>query len=147
MPSVFAFLFHLGRELIKDMEDVEADRAAGIGTGAVIYGLRATTVVASAVIVLLIVATIAPYLIRGILATGTYGGLYLAIALIGVDIFLVYGVLRLILSPGKKKLPLYRRPDETADAARPISGVSGEQGGMRGEVLVGQNPCGLDYFI
>jgi len=95
VPAVFAFLFHLGRELVKDMEDVEADAAAGIGTGAVKYGLRATTVVAIAVLTLLIIATLAPYL------TGAYGGLYLVVVLAGVDIFLVYCTFRLIFAPDR----------------------------------------------
>ncbi|MBI4720288.1 MAG: geranylgeranylglycerol-phosphate geranylgeranyltransferase [Chitinivibrionia bacterium] len=57
-PVLFAFLFIMGRELVKDAEDLEGDRSAGAKTIAVVFGLDRTLCGASAF--LLACACIAP---------------------------------------------------------------------------------------
>jgi geranylgeranylglycerol-phosphate geranylgeranyltransferase len=93
IPAAFAFLFHLGREIIKDLEDCEADKAENVLTGAVKYGYKVSSILAIIVILILIAATFAPYISK------IYGVGYLIAVLIGTDISLVYIIGRLLLSP------------------------------------------------
>jgi geranylgeranylglycerol-phosphate geranylgeranyltransferase len=81
--SVFAFLIHLGRELVKDIEDRLADSRVGHRTAATISNARYARLAAIAVIVILIVATFIP------VAIGFYGAGYFLVILIGADFFLV----------------------------------------------------------
>jgi geranylgeranylglycerol-phosphate geranylgeranyltransferase len=83
LPASFAFLFHLGREIIKDGEDAEADRGLGATSVAVRFGPRAATDAAGLCFLALVAVTPVPSL------TGRYGAAYLPIVLIGVDLFLV----------------------------------------------------------
>lgn len=55
--AFFAFLTSMIREIVKDMEDIEGDRAAGYRTLPVSAGLRASTRVAGAILVLTIFLT------------------------------------------------------------------------------------------
>ncbi len=88
---VFAFLLHLGREIIKDIQDKTADSVAGRRTGAIIADGACSRVLASSVLVLLIAATFAPYFLR------LYGLGYLMIVIV-VDLLLAESVRRLIIS-------------------------------------------------
>jgi geranylgeranylglycerol-phosphate geranylgeranyltransferase len=88
---VFAFLLHLGREIIKDIQDKTADNAAGRRTGASIADGLCSRCLASLVLVLLIVATLTPYFLR------IYGLGYLMIVIV-VDLLLAESVRRLIIS-------------------------------------------------
>ncbi|OGC91009.1 MAG: hypothetical protein A2W25_07990 [candidate division Zixibacteria bacterium RBG_16_53_22] len=81
--SVFAFLVHLGRELVKDIEDRLADSRVGHRTAATLGNARFARLAAIAAIVALIVATFIP------VAIGLYGAGYFLVILIGVDFFLV----------------------------------------------------------
>jgi len=96
IPVAFAFLFHFIREIIKDMEDREADKTEGVLTGAVKYGYRLSRTMAIIIILILIAATFVPYIY------GTYGTGYLIAVIIGTDISLVYIIARLIISPKRK---------------------------------------------
>ncbi|NLI15525.1 MAG: UbiA family prenyltransferase [candidate division Zixibacteria bacterium] len=95
IPATFAFLFHFVREIIKDMEDYQYDREFAIRTGAVKYGLKASSVLAIGISILLIVATFIPFI------AGTYGVGYLTVVIMGMDIPLMYVAIRLISSPDK----------------------------------------------
>ncbi len=97
VPAVFAFLFHLGREILKDAEDVRGDAQANADTLPIRYGWLRTRRIVTAVFVALIAITIVPY------AVGYYGLTYLLVVLPGVD-----GVLIIVL------LYLWRRPDMPA---------------------------------
>jgi geranylgeranylglycerol-phosphate geranylgeranyltransferase len=88
---VFAFLLHLGREIIKDIQDKTVDSMAGRRTGAAIADGACSRCLASSVLMLLIGATFAPYFLR------LYGLGYLMIVII-VDLLLAESVRRLILS-------------------------------------------------
>ena len=84
-----AFLYHLGREIIKDMEDLPGDDAAGARTIPVRYGLPAGRWAASLVLLLLLVSLPLPYLVAD------YDGLYLLIVLCGVlPIVLAVGIVQ-----------------------------------------------------
>jgi len=73
-----AFFFHLGREIVKDLEDYSGDAAAGANTFVVRYGPAAGRYMASLTFMLLTVSLPLPYLF------GRYKIGYLAIVLIGV---------------------------------------------------------------
>ncbi len=84
IPAWFAFLFHLGREIIKDVEDMEGDRAGHAQTLPIRYGERTSLAIASIVFVLLIISTLIPFFLR------IYGAVYLWVVVFGVDCPLMY---------------------------------------------------------
>jgi len=77
-PAVFAFLFHFGREIIKDIEDIEGDRREGAKTLAIRYGPQIAARLILFVFVVLVVVTILPYILN------IYNGLYMTIVILGI---------------------------------------------------------------
>jgi geranylgeranylglycerol-phosphate geranylgeranyltransferase len=59
LPALFAFLINLARELVKDVEDIEGDRAKLAATLPVKYGPKSALAVATLSLVLLIGCTLA----------------------------------------------------------------------------------------
>jgi len=97
-PAIFAFLFHLGREIIKDLQDTDGDRQAGAITFAVKYGHKPSFFLTLAVFLILLVITLIPYILK------IYHLAYLLVVALGV-----YPVMALVLyvtwkSPAPKKL-------------------------------------------
>ncbi len=88
LPFWLAFLIHLVREIVKDGEDLEGDRATGLRTFAVAAGPHASLAAARLVAILAMALAIVPY------ARGIFGPGYLAV------IVLVEGILawRFVLS-------------------------------------------------
>lgn len=86
IPAGFAFLFHLGREIIKDVEDQKADAAYSTKTLAIRFGQKVALGSATLVYSLLIVVTILPYVLD------IYGKGYFWIVLLGVDLVIILGV-------------------------------------------------------
>ena len=86
IPAGFAFLFHLGREVVKDVEDLRGDRAGAARTLPVVHGVRAAQVFVTLVFVFLVVATWLPYLV------GVYDTDYFWTVVLGVDTVLAYVV-------------------------------------------------------
>jgi geranylgeranylglycerol-phosphate geranylgeranyltransferase len=95
IPAIFALLYNLVREIVKDMEDYETDKAKGIQTGAVKYGLKTSTTIAVTVGFVMIAATIVPYIFD------IYDIGYLIAVVLGVDLFVIYLIFRLLNSPEK----------------------------------------------
>jgi len=83
IPAGFAFLFHLGREILKDAQDVAGDRAGGARTLPAAVGVRESLGWAGLFFILLIVVSPLPYLI------GRYSLSYLIVVLLGVDLPLI----------------------------------------------------------
>ncbi|OQX85726.1 hypothetical protein B6D60_07355 [candidate division KSB1 bacterium 4484_87] len=79
IPAIFAFFYHLAREIIKDTEDVAGDQADGIVTFPIRYGSRRALMLASAIYLFLIALTLLPYFLH------IFGIYYLFIVLIVVD--------------------------------------------------------------
>jgi len=77
-PALFAFFFHFGREIIKDLQDVEGDRARGANTLAVVYGTKTALITTSIIFMLLIILTLIPYILN------IYEIIYIFIILIGI---------------------------------------------------------------
>jgi len=97
IPAGFACLFHLGREILKDAQDVAGDRAEGARTLAAVAGVREALSWAGLFFILLIAASPVPFL------AGRYSFLYLIVVVFGVDLPLV-GV---ILSWRRDQSPEY----------------------------------------
>lgn len=98
IPAWFALLFHLIREIIKDMQDQEGDRQTGVRTLPVAHGLRAAQHSAAVFIVMLMAATPFPYILN------LYTIIYLLIVLIGVDTVLLYVAYSLYRNPSPTNL-------------------------------------------
>ena len=86
IPAGFAFLFHLGREIIKDTEDVSGDREGGAATLPVLRGIRTALATATGAFGILVLLTFVPFYL------GLYGWPYLAIVVFGVDSALIYAI-------------------------------------------------------
>jgi len=97
IPSILAFLFHLGRELIKDMEDVKGDQALRSETFPIAYGIKNSQFLASAIFLVLIILTIFPYKLK------IFSIYYLILVLI-MDFVLFYIVLSLWNNPSRENL-------------------------------------------
>jgi len=87
IPAGFAFAMHLGREIIKDMEDVEGDRQYQSFTLPVKHGITPAKWMATVVFFVLFCATFLPHVLN------IYGSWYLIIVIVGVNSVLVYTVI------------------------------------------------------
>ncbi len=96
--AVFAFFFHLSREIIKDVEDIEGDRSQGLVTLPIRYGVRAAYLVTTFIIAILIVLTMVPYILN------IFSFAYLLIVSIGVDLFLLYVIFSIWRMPDTIRL-------------------------------------------
>ncbi|MDY6786799.1 MAG: geranylgeranylglycerol-phosphate geranylgeranyltransferase [candidate division WOR-3 bacterium] len=82
-PAVFAFLMTFGREITKDIEDIEGDREAGMKTLPILIGKGKTMLIASVNFLILIIVSFIPYFI------GMYNKWYFFIVVFGVDIVII----------------------------------------------------------
>lgn len=62
-PAAFAFQFHLGREILKDIQDVEGDRQAGAITFPIKYGFDLSFRLMRIVFIVLVFLTAIPYIL------------------------------------------------------------------------------------
>lgn len=88
IPALFAFLFHIGREIVKDIEDVTGDQIRGQHTLPLRCGSAYAALIASLVYLLLIAVTWLPFF------TGTYNAAY-ALALLPANGLVLYVLLQL----------------------------------------------------
>ncbi|MDM7924611.1 MAG: geranylgeranylglycerol-phosphate geranylgeranyltransferase [bacterium] len=77
--GLFSFLYNLAREVLKDADDMEGDRTQGADTFPIRYGIRASLVLVTVVLLLLVAATFLPY------GLGWFSRTYLWIVAVGVD--------------------------------------------------------------
>ncbi len=89
IPAVFAFFFHLGREVIKDMQDLEGDLRNNAVTFPGKYGFKAAAFLVNILFGLLLLLTILPYIFS------IYSAGYLWIVIPGVDLVLVFVMIAL----------------------------------------------------
>lgn len=92
-PAIFAFLMHFGREIIKDMEDIEGDRRNAAQTLPIRYGMRAAQVFATLMLFSLVGITQAPYLLQ------VYGLWYWIVVNFGVNTVLIFSMVSLWRRP------------------------------------------------
>ncbi len=84
IPAGFAFLFHLGREVLKDIEDMKGDSTRGASTLPIRVGVAGSLAFISLVFALLVALSGLPYTLR------FFSLVYLLIVFPGVDLVLVY---------------------------------------------------------
>lgn len=84
IPAVFSFFYHLGREIIKDVEDIEGDRADKINTLPIKYGEKVALFIATVIYIFLIILTILPYIFK------LFGIYYLVTVFFIVDFIIGY---------------------------------------------------------
>jgi geranylgeranylglycerol-phosphate geranylgeranyltransferase len=77
-PAAFAFLFHFGREILKDMQDMKGDRKGGAITFPLRYGIKPSLKLISMIFILLVLLTAIPYIL------GVYGIRYFLIICLGI---------------------------------------------------------------
>ena len=84
IPALFALLFHMGREIIKDIQDLEGDLSLNASSLAIRFGVRFSLAFATAIFSSLILLSSLPYLLD------IFSLLYLITVTLGVDLVLLY---------------------------------------------------------
>lgn len=89
IPTLFAFVIHLGREIVKDCEDVAGDRARGAKTLPMVLGQRRAQRVAAVILLVLAVSVPFPYFshilsIKYLLLSITTAALPLLLVIVGL---------------------------------------------------------------
>jgi len=97
-PALFIFLFHLGREVIKDIVDIEGDRRVGAKTIPIVFGRKKAATLAAVPFIVLVPVTLVPYFLK------VYGIYYLLLVTVVVDTMLLLVIVQLFLSPADRKL-------------------------------------------
>jgi len=98
LVGIFAFFFHWGREIIKDIEDMSGDRALGLKTLPLVKGKAAALDFTTVVLVLLIAITLIPFF------TNWFSWPYFAVVIPGVDLFLIYVLISIRQNSGPENL-------------------------------------------
>ncbi len=98
IPAVFSFLFHLIREIIKDIEDIKGDVEFDIKTLPQVIGKKASLWLALVLMIILIYLTLIPVL------EGWFKGLYEIITIYFIDIPLLCLLILVIIKPTLKRL-------------------------------------------
>lgn len=91
--GVFAFLYNLGREIMKDIEDIEGDRSQSVVTFPIRFGIQKALTLITVVFILLIVFTISTYFFN------IFSLAYLIVVVIGVDLYLIFVILSMWRNP------------------------------------------------
>lgn len=89
IPAVFAFFFHLGREIIKDMQDMEGDLQNNAVTFPGKFGFKVAAFLINILFGLLLLLTLLPYIFS------IYSEAYLWIVIPGVDAVLLFVMISL----------------------------------------------------
>jgi len=98
IPAVFAFLFHMGREIVKDLEDLKGDRSLNVSSLPIRFGIRFSLAFATAIFSFLIFLTLLPYLFD------IFSLPYLIMVILGVDLVLFYVVWSMWKDPSASNL-------------------------------------------
>jgi geranylgeranylglycerol-phosphate geranylgeranyltransferase len=77
-PAVFAFLFHFGREILKDIQDMKGDSQGGAKTFPLKYGVSASIRLIIIDFILLVILTAIPYI------SGIYSIRYFLVICLGI---------------------------------------------------------------
>ena len=80
IPAVYALLFHLVREIVKDVQDIDGDRAAGLTTFPMVAGVRTALLTALLLFLVLVLLTYVP------IVAGWFGYWYRVITVYVVDL-------------------------------------------------------------
>ena len=102
VPAMFACLFTLPREIVKDLEDTEGDRKNGVKTLAILNPRLAVNVALGCLASVILLSPI-PYLF------GWYSGIYLVVVVLGVDLVILYLGIRLWRDASKESCAFVQR--------------------------------------
>ncbi len=102
VPAMFAFLFTLPREIVKDLEDTEGDLKNGVKTLAILNPRLAVKIALVCLAVVILLSPI-PYLF------GWYSGIYLVVVVLGVDLVILYLGIRLWRDAAKENCAFIQR--------------------------------------
>jgi len=80
IPAIFAFLIHLDREILKDIQDMSGDREVGIRTLPMIIGTSRSLILILLIFLLLVLGTLYPFLV------GWFGQTYKVITVYIIDL-------------------------------------------------------------
>jgi geranylgeranylglycerol-phosphate geranylgeranyltransferase len=100
LPALFAMLYSIARELLKDMEDEEGDRRAGIRTLPIAAGQVFTARLVIAMLLLLLAACPLPYFFR------IYSIAYLVCVASTVQPVLIFAIVRLLQSRERRTVSM-----------------------------------------
>jgi len=98
MPSLFAFFYHFGREIIKDLQDIEGDARNAVITFPVRFGIQPSIFLIWINFIILIILTIFPFW------RGWYGTTYFLVVLLGVYPIVLYSIISIIKNTSEKHL-------------------------------------------
>jgi len=84
VPAIFAFMINLIREIVKDMEDVDGDKKAGVITFPIKFGSRKSKLFISLITISLVLYTLYPFI------TQLYKIEYFIVVMVIVNPILVY---------------------------------------------------------
>lgn len=90
IPAVFAFLFTVGREIVKDIEDVKGDNINRLSSLPIKWGQRKAMYVSLVFLALVILISPWPYFLN------VYSLYYFICVLLGVDLVLIYCIFLLV---------------------------------------------------
>lgn len=99
VPAIFAFLFHLGRELLKDVADYEGDKEAGLRTLPLNTSLGAVMGLVTVIYITLILLTFVPIYLKWF--SSVYG--FMAVLAVDVPLVMVIGYLWFSKSAHRQK--------------------------------------------
>lgn len=100
IAAVFAFLFHMVREIVKDVQDMEGDRQAGLNSLPLVWGVSKSLNLAMGFFVALVLFTYWP------VAQGWFGRTYEVITVYCVDLPLLALLIFVITNPSPKMLTI-----------------------------------------
>lgn len=98
VPGAFAFLFHFGREIIKDIEDRLGDAHGQARTLPIVYGQAIARVIASIAFIILVVISPLPFVLD------LYNEIYLFLILAGVYPVVLYTLRQMWKDPSIKSM-------------------------------------------
>ena len=98
IPAIFSFFFNFGREIIKDIEDMNGDACDGARTMPLVYGKKRSLGLVTLIFCFLIVITYIPYIM------GIFGECYLYVVSIGVNLVLMYTMISFWFDSSSKHL-------------------------------------------
>lgn len=99
VPAAYTFVFVMGREIVKDVEDIEGDGSCGARTLPVVAGPAAALNLSAAVFIALAVAFPLPW------ALGIYGESYIVLMLVSVIPLLAASA---VLAVRRRRIPAVR---------------------------------------
>ena len=98
IPALFAFFFHLAREILKDVEDIEGDRRVGIKTFPQVVGESRAILVVLVLFFIMVVLTFIPVL------AGWFGRAYEILTIYIIDLPLLLLLIFIWGNPSRKML-------------------------------------------